>query len=55
MIKKTILITGSCGRIGSSIANMLFKKNYQNILVLLRIEIPFKIQMKNGLILVKII
>ena len=24
--KKTILITGSCGRIGSSIANMLFKK-----------------------------
>ena len=26
MIKKTILITGSCGRIGSSIANMLFKK-----------------------------
>ena len=33
MIKKTILITGSCGRIGSSIANMLFKKKKYNLIL----------------------
>ena len=34
MIKKTVLITGSCGRIGSAIANALFNnQNYNLILV----------------------
>ena len=33
MIKKTILITGSCGRIGSSIANMLYKKKKYNLIL----------------------
>ena len=34
MIKKTVLITGSCGRIGSAIVNALFNnQNYNLILV----------------------
>ena len=34
MLKKTILITGSCGRIGSAIVNALFNnQNYNLILV----------------------
>ena len=33
MIKKTILITGSCGRIGSAIADSLFQKKKYNLIL----------------------
>ena len=46
MIKKTILITGSCGRIGSSIANMLFKKKKYNLILVDSDKNKIKIQKK---------
>ena len=46
MIKKTILITGSCGRIGSSIANMLFKKKKYNLILVDSDKKKIKIQKK---------
>ncbi len=46
MIKKTILITGSCGRIGSSIANQLFKKKIYNLILVDSDKNKIKIQKK---------
>ena len=46
MIKKTILITGSCGRIGSSIANMLYKKKKYNLILVDSDKNKIKIQKK---------
>lgn len=47
MIKKTILITGSCGRIGSAIADSLFKKKNFNLILVDSDKLKLNKQKKN--------
>ena len=47
MIKKTILITGSCGRIGSAIADSLFQKKKYNLILVDSDGIKLTKQKKN--------